>query len=158
MKLKPSQTTLRPASSLATTAAGRIARRQATQQATGPPSRAVCAFRRGHRFADPSRVRCHQNRLEALRERDQLEQLRQPRQMKLPLLEPEHEEEMRRPSVEPGEVHSLPRPPENHEGTDDLVRMAVQGVQKRNAVSGGAGQDVLALDQAADEPSPVTHY
>src|SRR2546422_5897886 len=67
--------------------------------------------------------------------------------MKLLIFEPEHEEEMRRPSVERGEVHSLPRPPENHEGTDDLVRMAVQGVQKRNAVSGGAGHDVLALDR-----------
>src|SRR2546422_4590456 len=77
--------------------------------------------------------------------------------MKLLIFEPEHEEEMRRPSVERGEVHSLPRPPENHEGTDDLVRMAVQGVQKRNAVSGGAGHDVLALDQAADEPRPIAH-
>src|SRR3989442_13762208 len=77
--------------------------------------------------------------------------------MKLLIFEPEHEEEMRRPSVERGEVHSLPSPPENHEGKDDLVRMAVQGVQKRNHVSGGAGHDVLALDQPPDEPRPVLH-
>src|SRR5207245_7762551 len=87
------------------------ARCHATQLRSGRHGRAECAFDLGQRFVDGSRVRCLQKRLDCLRARDHLGQLRQPRQMKLLILEPEHEEEMRRPSVERGEVHSLPRPP-----------------------------------------------